>query len=207
MSFSLSQPSMLRVDTKIALGSDFSVELVATNLAISYHMIFLSVCVGGIATDLTLYILVGIDLIINIFFVIQTWRAKRNPTEKNVEKLMKSVQILVLAESLEIIIPLAYLLCFIIAYHGPNAEILGNIKNSYWQYQVYSTYFSLKILPFSRTRQRTCFIVILRRWTTFLLQSVTFCFLSSSTCFPSSSLVCFSTARAQFQCTRCTCTS
>ena len=126
---------MLKCLLKIALGSDVSVELVAHNLAISYHMIFISVCVGGLATDVTLYTLIATDFIINAYFNVITWRAKRNFTKKNLNKLMKSVQILVLAESLEIVIPLAYLLCFIIAYHGPNADILGNIKNSYWQYQ------------------------------------------------------------------------
>ena len=128
---------------QIALGPDISVELVAHNLAISYHMIFLSVCVGGLATDATLYVLIAIDFVINIYFVVISWRAKRNHTEESLQKLMKSVQILVLAESLEIVIPLAYLLCFIIAYHGPNADILGNIKNSYWQYQ--ETVTSMKV--------------------------------------------------------------
>ena len=118
---------------QIALGPDVSVELVAHNLAVSYHMIFLSVCVGGNATDATLYILVATDFIINNYFAAVTWRAKRNFTEKSLPKLKKSVQILVLSESLEIVIPLAYLLCFVIAYHGPNADILGNIKNGYWQ--------------------------------------------------------------------------
>ena len=126
---------MLKCLLKIALSPDLSVELVAHNLAISYHMIFISVCVGGLATDATLYILVATDFIINAYFVVITWRAKRNFTKKSLHKLMKSVQILVLAESLEIVIPLAYLLCFVIAYYGPNADILGNIKNGYWQYQ------------------------------------------------------------------------
>ena len=107
----------------------------AHNLAVSYHMIFLSVCVGGNATDATLYILVATDFFINNYFAAVTWKAKRNFTEKSLPKLKKSVQILVLSESLEIVIPLAYLLCFVIAYHGPNADILGNIKNGYWQYQ------------------------------------------------------------------------
>ena len=98
-------------------------------------MIFLSVCVGGIASDLTIYILIGIDFLINLYFVVSTWQAKRKPTKTSLEKLKKSVQILVLAESLEVIIPLSYLICFSAAYHGPNAEILGNIKNNYWQYQ------------------------------------------------------------------------
>ena len=126
---------MLKCLLQIALGPDVSVELVAHNLAVSYHMIFLSVCVGGNATDATLYILVATDFMINNYFAAVTWRAKKNFTEKSLPKLKKSVQILVLSESLEIVIPLAYLLCFVIAYHGPNADILGNIKNGYWQYQ------------------------------------------------------------------------
>ena len=103
--------------------------------AITYHTIFLSVCVGGQATNLTIYILLGIDFLINFYFVIVAFKTKRNPTEENVEKLMQSVQILVIGESLEIIIPLAYLVCFIAAFHGPNSGILGNVKNGYWQYQ------------------------------------------------------------------------
>ena len=126
---------MLKCLLKIALSPDLSVELVAHNLAISYHMIFISVCVGGLATDAALYTLIATDFIINAYFVVITWRAKRNFTKKSLHKLMKSVQILVLAESLEIVIPLAYLLCFVIAFYGPNADILGNIKNGYWQYQ------------------------------------------------------------------------
>ena len=114
--------------------SDVSVELIAQNLAATFHMIFVSVCVGGIATDATLYTL-ATDFIINNYFAVMTWRAKRNATQKSLQKLKTSVQILVLSECLEIVIPLAYLLCFVIAYYGPNADILGNIKNDYWQYQ------------------------------------------------------------------------
>ena len=42
---------------------------------------------------------------------------------------------LVLSETLEFIMPLAYLSCFIVAYYGPNADVLGNVKNGYWHYK------------------------------------------------------------------------
>eukprot|EP00747_Dinoflagellata_sp_TGD_P058720 gnl/TRDRNA2_/TRDRNA2_151247_c1_seq1.p1 gnl/TRDRNA2_/TRDRNA2_151247_c1~~gnl/TRDRNA2_/TRDRNA2_151247_c1_seq1.p1 ORF type:complete len:128 (-),score=8.95 gnl/TRDRNA2_/TRDRNA2_151247_c1_seq1:171-554(-) len=42
---------------------------------------------------------------------------------------------MVLCETIEIIIPLCYLACFIVGYYGPNAHVLGNVKNSYWQFQ------------------------------------------------------------------------
>ena len=120
---------------KITLSPDVSVDLIAQNLAVTFHMVFVSVCVGGVATWPFLITLIAIDFIINNYFAVMTWRAKRNFTQKSLQKLKKSVQILVLSESLEIVIPLAYLLCFVIAYYGPNADILGNIKNGYWQYQ------------------------------------------------------------------------
>ena len=129
---------MLKCLLKITLSPDVSVELIAQNLAVTFHMVFVSVCVGGVATWPFLISLIVIDFIINNYFAVMTWRAKRNFSKKSLPKLKKSVQMLVLSESLEIVIPLSYLLCFVAAYYGPNADILGNIKNGYWQYQVTS---------------------------------------------------------------------
>ena len=42
---------------------------------------------------------------------------------------------LTLTERIETLVPLTYILCYAIAYYGPNAEILGNIQNDYWQYE------------------------------------------------------------------------
>ena len=42
---------------------------------------------------------------------------------------------LALTEILEILVPLAYTMTFVLAYFGPNSEILGNIGNDYWQYK------------------------------------------------------------------------
>ena len=42
---------------------------------------------------------------------------------------------LVLTERIETLVPLTYMICFAIAYYGPNAEILGNIKLDLWQYK------------------------------------------------------------------------
>ena len=47
------------------------------------------------------------------------------------EKLQK----LVLAERVEIVTPLTYILLFLMAYYGPNAKILGGIKLTIWHYQ------------------------------------------------------------------------
>ena len=42
---------------------------------------------------------------------------------------------LVLTEIIEILVPLSYLTTMLLAYYGPNAEILGNIKFGCWQFQ------------------------------------------------------------------------
>ena len=42
---------------------------------------------------------------------------------------------LVLTEILEILAPLSYLITVLLAYYGPNAEILGNIRNGCWHFK------------------------------------------------------------------------
>ena len=42
---------------------------------------------------------------------------------------------LVLSERVEIVTPLNYILVFLMAYYGPNAEILGNVKLSLWHFR------------------------------------------------------------------------
>ena len=54
---------------------------------------------------------------------------------ENVGKQMELLQDIMLAEMVEFVVPLVYLFCFITAYYGPNAEIIGNIKNDYFQCQ------------------------------------------------------------------------
>ena len=59
---------------------------------------------------------------------------KRNP--ENTKEVIDLIQGLVLVEMVEFIVPLSYLVCFITAYYGPNAHLMGNIRNAYWQYIV-----------------------------------------------------------------------
>ena len=45
------------------------------------------------------------------------------------------IEKLVLTERIETLVPLTYMICFAIAYYGPNAEILGNFKLELWQFR------------------------------------------------------------------------
>ena len=42
---------------------------------------------------------------------------------------------LTLTERVETLVPLIYMLCFAIAYYGPNAEIMGNLKLTLWHFK------------------------------------------------------------------------
>jgi len=40
-----------------------------------------------------------------------------------------------MTERIETLVPLTYMLCFAIAFYGPNAEILGNIRLTLWHFK------------------------------------------------------------------------
>ena len=56
-----------------------------------------------------------------------------NAEHLHVRKL-KILMKLLINEIVEFLTPLSFLITFIIAYYGPNATIIGNVQNSYWQY-------------------------------------------------------------------------
>ena len=45
------------------------------------------------------------------------------------------IEELVLTERIETLVPLTYMICFAIAYYGPNAEILGSVKLDLWHFK------------------------------------------------------------------------
>ena len=47
----------------------------------------------------------------------------------------KAILKLVLVELCEGLVPLAYAISFTMAYYGENAELIGNVRNGYWQYK------------------------------------------------------------------------
>ena len=41
---------------------------------------------------------------------------------------------LIVNELTEFLVPHVFIIAFFIAYEGPNAGIIGNVQNNYWQY-------------------------------------------------------------------------
>ena len=73
------------------------------------------------------------DFIINVYITIRIIRIRKKNTT-NSGKGIELLQELVISEMVEFMVPIFYLLVFVAAYYGPNANLIGNIGNSYWQY-------------------------------------------------------------------------
>ena len=140
---------MLALSRRSAGGPVPSVELIAGHIVALFHALFLSrytvsflrlrhalerhishalltSCVGSIATDVSTYILLGVDFVINLFFTGQIYWYHR---EGKVDKCGAALMTLVLNEFLEMTVPLTFLLCFLVSFYGGNAFIIGEKGN------------------------------------------------------------------------------
>lgn len=89
--------------------------------------------IGSTATDQTSWLLIGIDLVYNIYLSLRiVWLKRRYPNIS--EKHIDTLQDLAVNEIVEFQASLAYLLVLAITYIGPNGKLFGNILNNYWQY-------------------------------------------------------------------------
>ena len=100
------------------------------------HCFFLAVILGTVATDVTCWVILTIDVSINMYLLLKiAWtKWKKGINEKNEAYMIKLFQELIINQTVEIIVPFTYLVCFLIAYYGPNAELLGTIKSNYWHH-------------------------------------------------------------------------
>ena len=133
----------LRMLTKLMLRwadcNDLITKSIANIIINSTHSLFLVIYIGTLATEVTAYIILIEEFVFNLYSCYKIWKLHRKINQNAIPTVMlraieEEVQMLVLTESLEILVPLAYTITFLFAYYGPNAEILGNVRNNYWQY-------------------------------------------------------------------------
>ena len=78
-------------------------------------------------------------LLVQSMAVFREWSCKLSPLEKETKTFLstkeKLIAELVLNETIETIVPLAYIGSFLMAYFGPNAKILGNIGCTIWKFE------------------------------------------------------------------------
>ena len=93
------------------------------------------------ATKATECILLGINACINISLCYRAIRLDRKVStideETKKRQLLKEKIIaeLILNETIEIIVPMAFIGSFLMAYYGPNKNILGNVGCTVWKFE------------------------------------------------------------------------
>ena len=147
---------LLHYVTCKAAGSDEgssgkSIKILTRHYAFVKHAVFLAVIVGGVATPTTNYCIASIDFIEAMFDCLKIIRKYNNGQEFNgkiifttfeIPKLELKVDLWITGKIKELVLTerqslhaFTYLTLIIMAFYGPNAEILGNIKLSIWQFQ------------------------------------------------------------------------
>ena len=107
----------------------------------SMHLLYVAIKMSHATTQITSCLILIIDFILNLYSSKDIIRLHNVIGQENEENLVHRATIqqhlvrLILVETLEALVPLAYVITTLIAYYGPNANILGNIGNSQWQYE------------------------------------------------------------------------
>ena len=101
---------------------------------ITKHTLMLCYIMGSIATNATTWLLMAIDFSYNIYTCLRiVWMKRNHPLD--VEIHIKLLQNLALNELIELMVPLSFIATLVIAYFGPNSELIGNIGSSLWHYK------------------------------------------------------------------------
>ena len=124
---------MATLNGKAAKSDITGSKLIGGYMVCTWHGVFLCYCIGSLTTDITSWLIMGIDFLINIYLSLRlVWVKKRRPDD--IEKQYAMLLEIVISELTEFLVPLAFLLTFIASYYGPNSNLIGNVGSSYWQY-------------------------------------------------------------------------
>ena len=91
------------------------------------------------ANDVTVYMILGVEFCLHVLDCYQIIRLQRkveaDGCETDMNDKQEKVRCLILAETVEGMIPILYALLFTTAYYGPNGTLIGNVRNGWWNYK------------------------------------------------------------------------
>jgi hypothetical protein len=102
---------------------------------------------GTATTDITNWLLAGICFVDNVYTCLKiVWLRKRSSLDVNQQ--IELIEKLSMNETVEFLSPLAFLISFLVAFYGPNAKLMGNIRSTMYHYKPVEDIvnFSTKIL-------------------------------------------------------------
>ena len=125
--------------------------VVAVGTSVDYST-FIAIRVVG-AEFATICCTVAIDFVLHLRKTLQIIKEYNKISDARTQTLNKAIDtkitLLVLAELIEGFTPIIYAISMMMAFYGPNANILSNIGNSYWGKQIddlWPIYVSMSIL-------------------------------------------------------------
>ena len=111
---------------------------ISINIAYSFWM---AISLATTSTSATSHVFLGINFFIDMALCYKVIRLDRKSTrsdqatEKKQCLRKEALTELILNEIVEVMAPVAFILSYTIAYHGPNKDILGNVGCEIWNYQ------------------------------------------------------------------------
>ena len=103
---------------------------------------FIVIIIGSKATELTTYSILGLNFFLNLVLCINIIRTHKKVADISSELIdvrnktkNEMMTELILIETVEFVVPVMFMVTFAITFYGPNAYIIGNVRNDYWQYQ------------------------------------------------------------------------
>ena len=74
------------------------------------------------------------DFIANVYLCFRIIYLENKITEDQQREKRETIQTLIVNETVESLMPIAYGIIITMAYYGPSGQVIGNIKNGYWHY-------------------------------------------------------------------------
>ena len=122
---------------KSAGRKTFSATIMVITLGCSIHSFSVILLLGSKVTLTTAYVVIALDSLPNLWSCLQIVKKHRSKISPLMEStsIEDEIKCLVLEEFLEVLVPAVYCSSFLVAYYGPNMEILGNVGSDMWQYE------------------------------------------------------------------------
>ena len=99
------------------------------------HSFILTLILGSNIAPVTAHLIMVAEFICNTWDCTKIIKLHRQNSLLSKEQKTEALKCLALKEYLEVLIPGIYCVAFTVAYYGPNADILGNVRNDYWQFE------------------------------------------------------------------------
>ena len=102
---------------------------------------WITIVLATVATQITGYVLLGINSFINLALCLKARYLERKicssigEAMKNHSLKKEVVAELILNETIEVLVPLAFIASYTIAFYGPNYDKLGSLGCSYWTFK------------------------------------------------------------------------